>query len=196
MAIRTHRFRAVVVHLFYNISDYDVGVFYGMAGTDHQSGGDTADVTWYGLEMARDFGQYSIAAQIGLADSDNSHSSIDFANEFMFGAEASYDHDSDLTFVGGLASSGGEIHSDTDFKFTNVWVEASYDIGSTDFESFARVDYYIATGDGEVDNDRLTEASITLGFRYEFGNQASTPMMDSMIPAYTALATSTYDEAV
>ena len=186
---------AFTVHATLPVGGLTVGGFYGFGTGNHPYDSDYGDVAWYGLEAARDFGQGSLAAQIGLMDNVSSHSSLDYSGAFFANVEYRHFIHDNFMLRGNAGFGNFVTHGDPGTGIL-LAVDATYGLGSN-FYLTAGIRDFIVTNEGEGSyNDLSAQVGITLAFG---GNgslrdsMAATPMIATMLPSLVAVASSAVD---
>ncbi|HIP22079.1 MAG TPA: hypothetical protein EYG79_00550, partial [Rhodobacteraceae bacterium] len=81
----------ITAHGNFGLAGMTVGAFVGGGLASHIYDGDEGgDTFWYGVDVAKAFGNVALAAQIGLASANFEHDPLDSSNMLFGGIEARY----------------------------------------------------------------------------------------------------------
>ena len=153
------------LHLNYALGQTIVGLVAGSGSADGVYDSDYADVTWYGLEAARGFGDLHVAGMIGQTSSTNSHGPLDYDNYGMFAVEGRYFVNDDLMIRGSYENATARIHSD-DLTTRKLSLDATVGLGNPLVYAFGGVTYMDLEAGGEGHSDELVAM---LGLTIRFG---------------------------
>lgn len=187
-------------HANYDLGGFTVGAFAGAGVGDNIDNTYSSNMHWYGLEVARSFGDITLAAQAGLASGDNNHDSLNFSDKMFGGVQARYFMNDNTMFTAKLGASIGIIHGDTLLQ-TNVDIEGMMRLGGSNFYGTAA--YRSAYMDADYDGGSQGqggEQGFEIGLTMLFGGGSlrdiyagSTPMINNTTLTQMGVNTSTFD---
>lgn len=186
------------VHVNFDLSGTRIGVFGGLGAEENYNDGDGGTGYWYGVEAAREFGNIALAAQIGMASSDNNHDSLDYNDEIFGQVQARYFVNDRMMVTGNVGYGAGIIHGDP-MDFMLYGVEGAMQLGQSNFYARAGYEGLWASEDHGAD-DVTNESRFYAGLSFVFGGGSlrdtytgSTPMINGSINNLVAVYTSTLD---
>ncbi len=188
------------MHGNFELGGITIGAFVGGGVGNNIDDTDAGAMIWYGAEAAKSFGKFTLAAQVGLASSDNDHSALSSSDMLFGGVEARYFVNDRFMVSANVQAGTGVIHGDTLLQ-TQYGVEGMMRLGQSNFYGTAayRGSYMNANYNGGTEGEG-GESAFMLGvtmligggsLQDVFGN--STPMMTNELRTLVTVNTATYD---
>ncbi len=160
---------ALVGHLFTAVGEWDLGAFLGTGtGTDSFSGGDTATLTWGGVEVAREFDQHLFAAQLGTVSATNTVPELNFSRGVFGAVQLRHLVNDDLMITGNLSYTWAQIDIFT-LSQAVIGVEAMYRLGQSDFFGTLGVRRAFMANPDSLPPASGGETRVELGLTFLFG---------------------------
>ena len=188
------------VHGNFGLGGMTAGAFVGGGVGNNIEESDAGSMYWYGLEAAKAFGNIALSAQVGLASSDNDHSSLNSSDMLFGGVEARYFVSDRFMITANLQAGTGIIHGDTLLQ-TQYGIEGMMQLGQSNFYGSLgyRGSYMNADINGGSEGQG-GENAVMLGVTMLFGGGSlrdiyagSTPMMTNELRTLVTVNTATYD---
>jgi len=183
------------IHVFMPAGAMQVGGFYGFGTGNHVDDSDEGNVSYFGIDAALPMNNGQLAAQIGLGTHTNSHDSLDYENAFFGTVEYRHFVNDDLMLRGSAGMANFVTHGDPGTVYL-LQADATYRI-SGNLSATAGVRDFVMINDGEGSGYDL-QAFVGLQMTFGAGgslqdSMAATPMIATMLPSLTAIASSIVD---
>lgn len=187
--------------LNYDISGIKLGAFAGYgygAFTTHTR---SAVNSWYGFEAAKSFGNFAATAQIGLANSVNTHASLSYIDKLFGGVEARYFLGETGMITASYVNGNGDIHS-YNMNVAGMDLSATTQLGQSNL--YGTIGYQNTqinlTSSANVLVGGGTEERVYAGISKLFGGSlrdvyaGDTPMMGNELQSISGALTALYDD--
>lgn len=193
----------ITAHGNFGLAGMTVGAFVGGGLASHIYDGDEGgDTFWYGVDVAKAFGNVALAAQIGLASANFEHDPLDSSNMLFGGIEARYFVSDRFMITADLQMGTGTIHSATLVQ-TQYGIEGMMKLGQSNFYGTAGYRGSFMNGDGNTDpgddEGQGGESQFSVGVTMLFGGSlrdiysGSTPMMTNEMRTLVTINALTFD---
>jgi len=185
-------------HANFNVAGMALGGFAGFGSyTDIYNGVDGRNF-WYGVEGAKSFGNFALAAQVGLGSSDNSDDSGDYSNQLFGALEGRLFVNDNIMLAANIGIAKGmldQTFAPETLTLLHYGVEGTMRLGQSNFYANAGYAFsdYTTSGTEGYGN----ESTFTVGLSMMFGGglreaYAATPMIDGYYANMVGLKTETY----
>ncbi len=193
----------ITAHGNFGLGGMTVGAFVGGGVGSHIYDGDTGgDTFWYGVDAAKSFGNFALAAQLGFASADFEHNPLDSSGMLFGGVEARYFINDRIMITADLQMGTGTIHSAT-LTQTQYGIEGMMQLGQSNFYGTAGYRGSFMNADGNTDpgddDGKGGESQFSVGVTMLFGGlmrdvyAGSTPMMTNELRTLVTINALTFD---
>ncbi len=181
-------------HANFDVAGMALGVFAGLGSfTDTYNGVDGSNY-WYGVEGAKTFGNFALAAQVGFGNSDNSTNAHDYTGKLFAAIEGRLFVNDGLMLSANIGTATGNVAGEV-LTLNHYGVDGTIRLGQSNFYAnagYAFSDYSTSGTEGFGD-----ESTFTVGLSIMFGGglraaYGATPMIDGYYANMVGLKTETY----